>query len=155
MGEERWEKLREIVREECERVEARILDVLDKHTRKVKLGFTNGKWTGITEEQIAAWKEAYGLCDVEAELKKASAWIVSNPSQAPKSNYSRFLNAWLSRQQNVLSIRAIPTKSDYALDVKKFCAYCSKPTVGSVNGIWHCQAHSYDAMDRKPVVKSA
>jgi hypothetical protein len=82
MGEEeRWEKVRQIVREECERIEARILDVLEKYTKKAKLGFSNGKWTGVTEEQIAAWKEAYGLCDVEAELRKAAAWIVSNPSQ--------------------------------------------------------------------------
>jgi len=143
--EDRWEKLRQIVEEALDKK-------LHEHgfTKKTKLGFINGKWTGVTEEQLGAWKEAYGLCDVEAELKKASAWIVSNPSLAPKQNYARFLNSWLARQQTTLSIRSIPTRNEQAQDTKKFCAYCQKPTVGSVNGIWHCAAHSYDAMDQKP-----
>jgi ribosomal protein L37AE/L43A len=29
----------------------------------------------------------------------------------------------------------------------KVCAYCGKPSVGSVGGIWHCYDHSKNAMD--------
>jgi hypothetical protein len=155
MGDEdRWNKVREIVRDECERIEARILEALEKHTTKVRLGFANGKWTGITQEQIAAWKEAYGSCDVEAELKKASAWIVSNPSQAPKSNFSRFLNAWLSRQQNVLSIRAIPTRNEI---VTKSCSYCPATSMGNINGWRYCsdQSHYQAAMNNERPARSA
>lgn len=31
----------------------------------------------------------------------------------------------------------------------KVCAYCGLYSVGMVNGIWHCSAHSLDAMDGK------
>lgn len=30
------------------------------------------------------------------------------------------------------------------------CDYCTRDSSGSVGGIWHCDAHSLDAMDRKP-----
>lgn len=153
--EERWEKVRQIVREECQRIESRILEVIEKHTKKTKFGFANGKWTGITTEQIVAWKEAYGSCDVESELKKMAAWIMSNPLQGPKSNFGRFINAWLARQQNYSSIRAIPTRNDRVLEEKKFCAYCPKPMTGSVGGIPYCNDHSHNAMDREPVLKRA
>ena len=150
MGEEeRWERVRQIVREECERIEERILEVLEKHTKKTKLGFASGKWIGITEEQIAAWKEAYGLCDVEAELKKSAAWLLSNPSKAPKSNFARFVNAWLARQQTTLSIRSIPTRNERV--EKMNCEYCGKGRTGVVNGIAHCGLHTRDAMDGVPV----
>ena len=57
MGDEdRWAKVREIVREECERIESRILTVLERHGQKPKLGFLNGQWIGITNEQREAWK---------------------------------------------------------------------------------------------------
>jgi ribosomal protein L37AE/L43A len=29
----------------------------------------------------------------------------------------------------------------------RMCAYCGKPSVGSVGGIWHCYEHSKNAMD--------
>ncbi len=38
---------------------------------------------------------------------------------------------------------------------RKTCGYCPKPSVGSVNGIEHCDAHSLAAMDQKPRMKVA
>ena len=150
--EERWAKVRQIVREECERIESRILTVLEKHS-KVKVGFINGKWTGITEEQLEAWKAAYGSCDVDNELKKMAAWIVSNPHLAPKSQYGRFINTWLARQQNVLSIRSIPTRNE---QVARVCAWCSRPSTGKTNGNEHCSLHGSNAMyEDAPRVKHA
>lgn len=152
MGDEdRWAKVRQIIREECERIEARILCVLEKHGAKPKLGFGNGKWTGVTEEQLEAWKAAYGAVDIEVELKKAAAWIVSNPHLAPRSQFGRFLNTWLARGQNQSSIRSIPTRSEMKPSV---CAYCDKPGTGSVNGLRHCSDHTLDAMDQKPRLRA-
>lgn len=37
----------------------------------------------------------------------------------------------------------------------RVCAYCQKPETGSVNGIYHCDEHSRDAMDSKPRIKVA
>lgn len=144
--EDRWAKLEEIVR----RVVREEIAGLKK---KAQITFERGRWNGITDEQRSAWREAYGSCDVEAELKKAGAWIVSNPHLAPRSQFGRFLNTWLARQQTTLSIHSIPTRSEAPR--QRTCSYCEKPTTGSVGGIWYCNDHSLDAMDRKPVLKSA
>jgi hypothetical protein len=61
---------------------------------------------------MTVWADAYPSCDLVVELKKAAAWIVSNPHLAPKSQFGRFLNTWFARQQNQLSIRSIPTRNE-------------------------------------------
>lgn len=142
MNEERWVKLEEIVRKVIREEIASLIK------GKPKLGFDNGRWVGITEEQMRAWREAYGIVDIEAELKRAAAWILSNPHLAPRSQYPRFLNTWFAKQQNTLALRSIPGKVEVAKP--KSCAYCDKPSNGMVNGIFHCRAHGLDAMDEKP-----
>jgi len=57
-------------------------------------GFSN-----IREEMLAAWNAAYPACDIQMELAKANAWLVANPKRV-KSDYGRFLTAWLSRAQD-------------------------------------------------------
>ena len=137
--EDRWAKLEEIMRRVVgEELDARGVKV------KTKLGFINGKWTGITTEQLSAWRVAYGAVSIDEELKKMAAWIVSNPLQAPKSNFARFVNAWLSKQQNFSSIRSIPTQSNPMTPL--ICAYCSSPASGSTGGYKHCS--SRECFDR-------
>jgi hypothetical protein len=140
--EDRWEKLEQIFR----RVLGQELDARGIKS-KTKLGFLNGQWIGITAEQLSAWKAAYGAVDVEMELRKASAWIVSNPHLAPKSNFARFMNSWLARQQNVSSIRSIPTQSN--APEKKKCSYCDRPATSSPNRTPACDEHFNDAMYHK------
>jgi hypothetical protein len=147
--EDRWEKVRQIVREECERLEGRILAILQKGGR-VKLGFEGGRWIGVTDEQMSAWKLAYGMVDIEAELKRAAAWIVSNPHLAPKSQLGRFLNTWFAKGQDRASIRSIPSVREEAPKPKKACSYCSADATGSISGILCCPDHTRDAMDGKP-----
>jgi hypothetical protein len=157
---DKWGKLEEIVRrvfrEELASLGRQVVsEELEKQLslfgKKTKLGFENGRWTGVTEEQMTAWKAAYGAVDIEGELKKAAAWIVSNPHLAPKSQHGRFLNTWLARQQNQSSLRSIPSgKSVEPGPGKKLCAYCDQVATGLVNAIWHCRTHALDAMDEKP-----
>lgn len=151
--EDRWEKVRQIVREECERIEGRILASM-KSAGKIKLAFENGRWIGITDEQLEAWKHAYPAVDIQPQLKLAAAWIVSNPMQAPKSNYPRFLNTWLTRQQNQASLHAIPSARSVAT---KFCAYCERKATGAIGSIDCCDSHTQNAMDgeRPPRLKLA
>ena len=145
MNEEtRWAKLEEIVR----RVVREELASLGK---KPKIELVNGKWVGITEEQMNAWEAAFGALDLKAELAKAAAWIVSNPMQAPKSQLGRFLNAWFSKGQNQASLRSIPLERKTETKFKH-CEYCQKIATGNVGGIWCCDGHTRDAMDRKPRV---
>ena len=149
MGDEdRWAKVREIVREECERIQDNILAVLEKHGNKPKLGFHNGRWVG-TEQQMAAWRVAYGAVDIEGELAKAAAWIVSNPHLAPRKEYGRFMNTWLSRCQDRSSIRSIPSPSE--APKRKLCEYCDKVATGNPNRTWACDEHFEKAMHHEPV----
>jgi hypothetical protein len=142
--EGRWAKLEEIVR----RVVREEIAGLGK---KQQIKLVGGKWVGISEEQRASWSEAYGALDLEAELKRAAAWCVSNPHLAPKSQMGRFLNTWFARGQNTASIRSIPSHAERPTVIpKKLCAYCERVSTGTVNGISHCDAHSHDAMDRTP-----
>ena len=152
MSEEgKWGRLEEIVR----RVLREELDARG-FKEKTKLGFANGRWTGITEEQQEAWKAAYPAVNVQQQLQLAAAWIVSNPTLAPKSNYARFMNTWLSRQQNQASLHAIPSKQTSS-SASQRCAYCERIATSSTNGYWACDAHSRNAMDgeRPPRLKLA
>ena len=139
---DKWGKLEEIVR----RVIREELRALGK---KPRIDLVNGKWVGITEEQKEAWSAAYGALDLDAELKKAAAWCVSNPHLSPKSQIGRFLNTWLAKGQNAASLRSIPVERPTEVKAK-LCGYCSKPSTGNVNGIPYCNDHSLDAMDMKP-----
>jgi uncharacterized protein YdaU (DUF1376 family) len=51
---------------------------------------------GFSDEILQAWKSAYPLVNVDAEIAKAYAWEMSNPKNE-KKNKQRFVNSWLSR----------------------------------------------------------
>lgn len=70
-----------------------------KPAHKITFNFATRIWEGITPEDLRVWAEAYPACDIDAQLKKMAAWLVSNPSQK-KSNYGRFINNWLTRTQD-------------------------------------------------------
>ena len=57
-------------------------------------------WQGITEADAAEWRLAYPACDLPAEFARATAWLRANPTKAHKSNWRRFLVAWLTRSQD-------------------------------------------------------
>lgn len=140
--EDRWTKLEHVIR--------RVLrEELAQIGKKPKIDLVAGKWVGINEEQREAWLAAYGAVDLDSELRRAAAWCVSNPTMAPKSNYGRFLNTWLTRQQNQASLRSIPTERPTETKAK-LCAYCANASEGVVNGIQYCGLHSKDAMDMRP-----
>ena len=142
--EDRWARLEEVVR----KVVREEIAALGKS--KSRLAIVNGRWTGVTEDQMAAWREAFPAVDVDAELKKMAAWIVSNPMMAPKSQIGRFVNSWLTKSQNQASLRSIPTERDRPT-AKKLCVYCDRVATGSVNGKWHCGEHTLNAMDNDPI----
>ena len=50
----------------------------------------------IDDEMTNVWKEAYPNIDIESELGKAKAWLLSNTAQA-KKNFNKFCNNWLSK----------------------------------------------------------
>lgn len=148
--EERWEKVRLIVREECERISQQILEVIEKHKKRPPLKIVNGQLTGITPELKQSWGYAYGAVDMDSEIRRAVAWILSNPQAAPK-NIERFLNNWFTKCQDRAALKAIPTsRAEVATIKRRACAYCSDDSIGSVSGINHCRAHYQDAYEERP-----
>lgn len=52
----------------------------------------------VTQKAQESWVHAYGDPEwVKERLGKAVAWIHSNPHKAPKSDFSKYLAGWLSR----------------------------------------------------------
>jgi hypothetical protein len=147
--EDRWAKLEEIVR----RVVREELSTAFQQKPKSKIRFEGGKFVGIGAIEVAALEAAYKAVDVRQELLEAAAWIVMNPNDAPKSNYGAFINSWLKKHQNRSAIRSIPTRSEPK--PPSLCAYCDKPSMGTVSGIKHCSEHTLDAMDQKPRMAKA
>lgn len=65
-----------------------------------KISFSaDGSWEGISESRLILWREAYPAINVTTELAAAAAWVLANPKNR-KSNYGRFLTAWLKRAQD-------------------------------------------------------
>jgi hypothetical protein len=57
-------------------------------------------WSGVTDDDMASWAEAYPACDVKSELRRMIEWIKANPKKGRKSDYRRFIVGWLSRSQD-------------------------------------------------------
>lgn len=72
-------------------------------TRKTRSASQKPK-VAMTDDGLAVppqlrltWSRAYPGVNLDQEAAKAFAWCVSNPSRAPKKDFTRFLHAWLSR----------------------------------------------------------
>jgi hypothetical protein len=58
------------------------------------------RWQGITDRHRSTWSEGCPAVDLDRELAKAAAWVISNPAKGRKSNYLRFLTRWLQSAQD-------------------------------------------------------
>ena len=63
-------------------------------------------WQGITDADRSNWTKAFPSVEVEDELARMTSWLTANPSKANKSQWSRFVNSWLSRTQDQHAARA-------------------------------------------------
>jgi len=72
-----------------------------KHTTKPqRFQLTkDGQWLNLSSELRKIWSEAYPAVDIDKELSAAKAWIFSDPKRW-KSNWTRFMQGWLSRSQD-------------------------------------------------------
>ncbi|MBS0186693.1 MAG: hypothetical protein JSS51_01405 [Planctomycetes bacterium] len=53
-------------------------------------------WGPLPPRLRASWATAYPRVDLEIELARASAWLVSNQNRRIK-DLTRFVNSWLSK----------------------------------------------------------
>lgn len=75
---------------------------------KIELDWEARTWTGISDEDWAAWSAAYPAVDARTDVLRALEWCLSNPAKGRKSNYRRFLTGWLSRTQDGGGTRQAP-----------------------------------------------
>ena len=55
----------------------------------------------VYSEQIKEWSELYPAVDVMQELRAMKGWCNANPTKRKtKSGINRFINGWLSKEQN-------------------------------------------------------
>lgn len=55
----------------------------------------------IYQDDVDKWKGLYPAVDVEQELKKMIGWLDANPTRRKtKSGIKKFINGWLSKEQD-------------------------------------------------------
>lgn len=76
----------------------------------------------IYQKDIDEWKELYQSVDILQELKKMKGWLNANPKKRKtKSGIKRFINAWLSREQDKPHLQSTATpKKDEPLKITAF-----------------------------------
>jgi len=62
------------------------------------LNMQGGKQYVVPQEIIDAARTAYPLVDIDREIKRAAAWLISNPTKR-KKDAPRFLNNWFKTTQ--------------------------------------------------------
>lgn len=60
------------------------------------VGWDGQDFTGLSPAKLDTWRKAYPLIDLNSELAKARAFLMSKPG-AVKSEYERFLNTWFKK----------------------------------------------------------
>lgn len=79
----------------------------------------------ISQKLFNSWSQTYqDKAWIDLEIKKAQAWIHANPRKAPKTDFARFLNNWLSRgwenyRKTLKSERKNTWLENYEAEIKK------------------------------------
>ena len=67
---------------------------------KITFNFDKMEWENITVLQVKFWESCYPDIDVvEILTKRMPAWLDANPEKAKKTRWKKFINSWLSREQ--------------------------------------------------------
>jgi len=69
-----------------------------KKTLAPTYNFDLHQWDNLNGK-MDVWSKAFPAVDITLELNKMAAWLEDNPKNR-KSNYSRFINLWLSKSQD-------------------------------------------------------
>lgn len=74
----------------------------------------------IYQTNIDEWKELYQSVDVLQELRKMKGWLDANPKKRKtKNGIKRFINSWLSREQDKCHIDS-SNESKKSINITKF-----------------------------------
>lgn len=95
-----------------------------------------------------AWKQTEKVRPAtDALIKSVYAARASKQWQKDDGDFIPYPASWLrgERWDDQMEVDLSQMQSPTG----RVCAYCGRPSVGSVGGIWHCGMHSHDAMDGK------
>lgn len=80
---------------------------------RIKFNFKEKKWQGIIDEDIERWKKTFPDVDFEYHVfTKMVDWIILNPRKGRKKNYARFINNWLSDEQEKFDLKNTGKRRD-------------------------------------------
>jgi hypothetical protein len=66
---------------------------------KVHYDIAANCFINITKNHLKKWREAFPAINVDQEIKKAEAWVMTHPKNK-KSNWEKFLNNWFTFAQD-------------------------------------------------------
>ena len=92
-GKEEWKDARKVFKyllEEYSKVSYGG-KVTDPYTTRI-----NKFYSDIPQALLDSWREAYPNVNIDQELQKCKAWLISNTSKA-KKDFKRFSNNWLAK----------------------------------------------------------
>lgn len=71
----------------------------------VVLPLVDGTEFGVSEETVSELSDLYPAVDVPQQLRNMRGWLLANPkNRKTKSGIMRFVNSWLSREQNAARV---------------------------------------------------
>jgi uncharacterized protein YdaU (DUF1376 family) len=79
------------------------LEPRSKRARRQVVGINwdiDSGFQNVTDSHLTRWRDAFPAVDIDHQLKKMNSWLIDNPKKAHKSNWSAFMNRWLSREQD-------------------------------------------------------
>lgn len=71
---------------------------VDKTINKQSIVYEDEKFKEIPEKLLAKWKQVAPGINIQAEIKKAELWLISNPDKK-RSKWGAFLSNWMVRAQ--------------------------------------------------------
>ncbi len=73
---------------------------------RIKFNFKKKQWQGIIDEDLERCKKTFPDVDIEYHIfTKMVDWIITNPRKGRKKNYARFINNWLSDEQEKFDLK--------------------------------------------------
>jgi len=97
--------INEIKLNESKVKESELKQAPDLPPLRIKFNFKEKNWQGILDEDLERWKKAYPNVDINHHLEKMKVWIITNPRKGRKKNYARFINNWLSDEQEKFDMK--------------------------------------------------
>lgn len=100
--------------------ESELKQALDPPHLHIKFNFKEKQWQGILEEDMAQWQVTFPTLDIDYWLERMKNWILANPRKGRKKNYARFINNWLSDEQEKLDLKNGRKHSDEKEEMEGF-----------------------------------